>query len=239
MNSQQNVTETESAHLMLDCNDEEKDQNSSVLVHTNRRQCFPLSRATLAILLTCTSLASILLFGFMLHILRFRSHQQPSESSLPLPGTQFGSCGDTPSSARQSNCTFDIMSFSWLPSPCADPELTAEFAGVRNWTWWLDTDKATAVSLEEVSRGDHTELFVTREYHMYHCTYMWRKLHKGLLKSLETPEKRGIVDTYIGKYGHTSHCEMMLLGMEEDHGTVQRNVTDTAIVMKFPRCMWT
>ena len=67
---------------------------------------------------------------------------------------------------------------------------------------------------------------------------MWRKLHRGLLKGRENAEKRGVVDTYIGEYGHTAHCEMMLIGME-DGDVLDKNATDTAIKMKFPQCMWT
>jgi hypothetical protein len=131
------------------------------------------------------------------------------------------------------------MSFSWLPATCADPKLTAEFLGMRNWTWWLDADTSVAVPFEEVSVGEHRELFVTREYHMYHCTYMWRKLHRGLLRGQDKAHGRGVVDTYIGEYGHTAHCEMMLLGMEGDGGAIDKAATDTAILMKFPQCMWT
>jgi hypothetical protein len=68
---------------------------------------------------------------------------------------------------------------------------------------------------------------------------MWKKLHRGLLRGQENAERRGIVDTYIGKYEHTAHCEMMLLGMEGDEGVVDKTARDTAILMKFPQCMWT
>lgn len=73
---------------------------------------------------------------------------------------------------------------------------------------------------------------------MFHCTYMWRKLHRGMLRGEDNKEQRGVVDTYIGSYGHTAHCEMMLLGMEGNEGRLDKNATDTAIVMKFPQCMW-
>jgi len=237
--SSQQDSDAEDAHLMSNHHDEEKDQNSNNVLCASRRQWIPLPRFGLITLVASTALISMLLSGLALHFLHLLNPQQPLGSSLPLPGTRFGSCGDTPTSARLANCTFDIVSFSWLPTPCADPELTAEFLRVRNWTWWLDTHTTTPVPFEEVAGGDYDQLFVTREYHMYHCTYMWRKLHRGLLKGLENAEKRGIVDTYIGEYGHTSHCEMMLLGMEEDHSVVDRNATDTAILMKFPHCMWT
>lgn len=214
--------------------DEEKDPNSNELLHTRRRPWIQLTSPALITLLASTALITMLLSGLGLHFL----HLLNSWSSQTLPGTHFGSCGSTPSSARRANCTFDIMSFSWLPQPCSEPELTAEFSAIQNWTWWLDTDRNTSVTFEEVAQGEHKELFVSREYHMYHCTYMWRKLHRGLLRGRRNEERRGVVDTYIGEYGHTAHCEMMLLGMEGDEGVMDRNATDTAILMKFPQCMW-
>jgi len=173
-----------------------------------------------------TALVTILLSGLSLYFTHLFNtfHLKPS----PLPGSQFGSCGNTSSSARLANCTFDAMSFSWLPPLCADPELMAEFLRVQNWSWWLDENATMPVSTEIVVEGNHEEVFVTREFHMYHCTYMWRKLHRGLLKSLENKERRGIVDTYIGNYRHTAHCEMMLVGMEGEHGVVDKSATDTA-----------
>ena len=205
--------------------------------HFNRkRKWTPATRSSLITLVTITALSSTLLSGIALQLL----HLLDPPNSFPQPGTRFGFCGDNPnpSSARQANCTFDVMSFSWLPAACAEPELTKEFLGLRNWTWWVDANKTTPVPFDEVAWGDHTELYVTREYHMYHCTYMWRKLHRGLLRGQSNTEGRGVVDTYIGQYGHTAHCEMMLLGMEGDEGGIDKEATDTIITMKFPQCMW-
>lgn len=224
------------SHAFHDDHDEEKLQNSDKSLCSSGNKLRPFTTPGLVTLITSTALISMLLSGLAL---RFLHIFNLPESSSPLPGSRFGSCGNTTSSARRANCTFDIMSFSWLPSACDDPKLTAEFSRVRNWTWWLDTDKMTFVPFEEVARGDHSELFVAREYHMYHCTYMWKKLHRGLLKSQQNAEKRGIMDSYIGNYGHTSHCEMMLLGMEEDGGEINKDATDTAILMKFTQCVWT
>jgi hypothetical protein len=70
--------------------------------------------------------------------------------------------------------------------------------------------------------GQYPELFVTREYHRVHCVYMWRKMHRGL--------ERGFIDTYIGNYHHTAHCEQMLL----EH--IPSETIDTMILLKFPSC---
>ncbi|KAG0646878.1 hypothetical protein D0Z07_6263 [Hyphodiscus hymeniophilus] len=230
----------ENEHLMSysPYEDDEKLAKLDNSPDSNGRQLKSFTNSGLITLIASTALISVLLSGLGLHFLHILNPRQFSEASLPVPGTFFGSCGNTSSSARHAGCMFDIMSFSWLPLACADPELTVEFKHLRKWNWWLDENRTAAVPFEEVALGFHSELFVTREYHMYHCTYMWRKLHRGLLRGQENAEKRGIVDSYIGSYGHTAHCEMMLVGMEEDGGGIDKNATDTAILMKFPQCMW-
>ena len=239
--SLQRDSDAENEHLMSHSShdqDGEKLPNSDRLAFHSGRQWKSFTTPGLITLVASTALISMLLSGLGLHFLHIFNPRQSSQATLPVPGTRFGSCGDTPSSARHANCKFDIMSFSWLPPACDDPELTVEFSHVRKWTWWVDSNRTTSVPFEEVALGFHSELFVTREYHMYHCTYMWRKLHRGLLKAQENAEKRGVVDSYIGAYDHTSHCEMMLVGMEEDGGVIDKDVVDTAILMKFPQCMY-
>jgi hypothetical protein len=223
--SQQQDSDAENEHLMSR-HEEEKVLNfpRSYIFHKRRIQFTHLGLTTLLI---STAFMSVLLSGLGLHFLHLLTPQTSTQHTLS--GQEFGSCGRTPTSARQANCTFDVMSFSWLPSSCSDPELTSEFVALRNWTWWVDKDQIESVPFEEVQKGGRDMLFVNREYHMYHCTYMWKKLHRGM--------EKGVVDSYIGSYEHTGHCEMMLLGME-GKPVPNRNVTDTAILMKFPRCQW-
>lgn len=136
----------------------------------------------------------------------------------------FGNCGGSPAEAQKLGCQFDPMSFSWLPSACYDAELVTQFLALRDWTWSLDRKRQATVSREEVLTGELTDLYVSREYHIFHCTFQWRKMHRGI--------QRGVIDTYIGNYEHTSHCERMITD------DVPRNLTDTKIRMKFPRCQF-
>ncbi|KAE9374961.1 hypothetical protein N431DRAFT_438321 [Stipitochalara longipes BDJ] len=239
LDSSQQGSGAEEEQLISHSDDEEKDRITDQIYYNRKRKWMPTTPSSLMTLVVITALTSTLLSGLALHFLHLLGPQQSIRNTPPVPGTRFGSCGDKPSSARQASCVFDIMSFSWLPTACAEPELTTEFLGLRNWTWWIDAKKQIPVSFEEVARGGHGELYVTREYHMYHCTYMWRKLHRGLLRGQGNAEGRGVVDTYIGEYGHTAHCEMMLLGMEDDEDGIDKMATDTIITMKFPQCMWT
>lgn len=132
-------------------------------------------------------------------------------------------CGSSRDEAKSTGCHFDPMSFSWLPTDCYDAELTKSFLGLKEWQWFTDADGSPAPH-ESVLRGDYDELFVSWEYHLLHCTYTWRKMHRALLRGKP-------VDNYIGKYNHTAHCEMMLLAQH-----IERNSTNTIIQTKFVSC---
>lgn len=163
------------------------------------------------ILVTATSICVIIIY----HTFALRQDQ--------LRGT-FGECGTSPAEARGLGCQFDVISFSWLPSDCYDAELVDDFLALRNWEWFYDAAGQHAIPKEEVLKGELTDLFVTREYHNFHCTYQWRKMHRGMVK--------GVIDSYIANYGHTAHCEHMLTA------GLPINMTDTVITMKFPQCQY-
>lgn len=136
-------------------------------------------------------------------------------------------------SYRQNTSTlfFDPMSFSHLPSRCYDAELTSEFLSHRNWTWYLSPhDVESTVSQAEVLTGRYPELYVSMEYHVLHCTYMWKKLHRAVSRG-------GPIDGYIGRYEHTEHCAMMI---EEAMGLASSGdrfvAVNTVITAKWPTC---
>jgi hypothetical protein len=144
------------------------------------------------------------------------------------PGRQFSSptpCGSSPAEARTAGCIFDVMSFSWLSPSCFDADLTHEFEHHADWHWYRNPMATKEVAKEEVLQGESRQLFVDTKYHRAHCTFMWKKLHRALAKGW-------YVDSYIGSYNHTKHCEHMLLGEDSHAGGLS-----TAILTKFPRCV--
>ena len=82
------------------------------------------------------------------------------------------------------------------------------------------------VPLATVRLGEHTHLYVSREFHLHHCTYMWRKMHRALIQG--RPQ-----DTYVGNYSHTAHCEHVLTKEVLDLGM---DVVDVRIGRKFVGC---
>ena len=133
-------------------------------------------------------------------------------------------CGNSSSEALSLGCNFDIISFAWLPARCFDQELMDQFLDLRDWKWYLDTEGQQTVDLASVAAGQYEQLYVTQEYHMYHCTYMWRKMHRALLAG-------NVVDGYIGDMHHTAHCEMQILDRSRPLDGIS-----TLIYIKYASC---
>jgi hypothetical protein len=134
------------------------------------------------------------------------------------------SCGTSSAEALSLGCHFDITSFAWLPQRCFDGELSNQFLALRDWQWFLDSEGLQVVDVSSVLAGKYSQLYVTQEYHMYHCTYMWRKMHRAALTGK-------VLDGYIGSMMHTEHCEQMLVNRQ---GSL--NETNTMIFTKFVEC---
>lgn len=145
-------------------------------------------------------------------------------TTWPLTSTSQKVCGSSRAEALNHGCEFDVMSFSWLPAHCYDKDLTEDFLAAANWTWTTDEIGQEVVPFTEVSLGLHDELFVTWSFHLFHCAYAWRKLHRDL--------EAGHVDSYLANIEHTHHCSQTLLeAAEYDHQS--RN---TIIRTKFVEC---
>ncbi|KAI1310108.1 hypothetical protein F5Y03DRAFT_382804 [Xylaria venustula] len=137
-------------------------------------------------------------------------------------------CGSSPAEAVARGCQFDVISFCWLPDACYDAELSEEYRATHKLEWFVDPEKEQPLSYEQIMTGEYTGVYVNWEYHVTHCTAMWKKLHRAILGELG----RGAIDGYIGTYEHTKHCEMMLLGGHD----VALETINTRIAVKYPDC---
>jgi hypothetical protein len=163
--------------------------------------------------LLAISIAGVLAF-IMLYLYLFR---RSSHSKLE-------NCGTSPAEAVALGCSFDIMSFAWLPARCFDRELMEDFLALRRWEWFMDNEGVGIADVASVFAGSYDELYVTEEYHLYHCTYMWKKMHRAVLGG-------NPLDSYIGNIKHTEHCEMMLIDKERPLDGIT-----TRIFTKYPNC---
>jgi hypothetical protein len=141
---------------------------------------------------------------------------------------EYRNCGSSSAEARRRGCIMDVISRTWHVPQCYDAELAEEFINLKDWHWYTDTSGKTELSRAEVERGDGPDPFyVTREYHLLHCQFVFRKLQRAI--QYNTP-----VDSYMGNYNHTKHCSLELW----DHWKTpeERQITDSPFILIYPTC---
>jgi len=134
----------------------------------------------------------------------------------------WSSCGDSPETARDRNCSFDLISFAWQTPECYDAELVSEFASWNNWTFYADDKFTSPVSQMTALQGNQA-LFVKWDYHVVHCTFVWRQMHRAY--------ERGWIDCHLRNYHHTIHCQKMIL---TDSSAAEHLITVARIL--YPQC---
>lgn len=146
-------------------------------------------------------------------------------------------CGSSPSDALARGCTFDIMTTSWQHPDCYDAELNAEITALHGpWKFYWSSgppdvrpqdDMLHVIPTEEL--GFHQGLFwATREYHVWHCTYAWRSMHRAL-------ERGRKIDKFLSDYEHTAHCARLLVNASDPLGLPMDSAVTRATV-KYPLC---
>ncbi|BAE58010.1 unnamed protein product [Aspergillus oryzae RIB40] len=146
---------------------------------------------------------------------------KPAETTS-APQFQFN-CGSSTSEARAAGCRFDLTTFTWVPPACFDEPLMEEFLGSKNWTWSLDELGIQQVNESFAREGDFESLYTTMDYHVTHCAYAWKKLHRSLFSG-----DLSHIDGYTASIHHTEHCLGMLLESRDQDQTPALGVTKFA-----------
>ena len=139
-----------------------------------------------------------------------------------------GPCGGSAEKARSLGCVFDIVSHSWLPETCLHREDIEDGKLMyANNTWHWGLDNLTEVSLDSVRLGEFDRVWTSMDWHVLHCTYIWKRLHRALL------EPGRVLDSYTADYHHTKHCIGMIQGLDPQ---TPLNATGTRVYTKYPSC---
>ncbi len=102
--------------------------------------------------------------------------QKNLDYSICQAGTELN-CGSTPAEARSMGCHFQLWSYSWVPHHCYNSELHQNFLERRaeeGWGYFRDPDGREEVPLNEVLRGETSDIFTTWGQHFWHCAYYQR-----------------------------------------------------------------
>ena len=118
------------------------------------------------------------------------------------PTATWTSCGEDKATALARNCSFDLISFAWQTPECFDYTLVSEFAAWDDWKFYLWFNGSVVIPQSVAMQGE-TDLHVDWQYHVTHCTFMWRQMHRAY--------ERGYIDSHLRAYNHTLHCQKMLL----------------------------
>lgn len=159
-----------------------------------------------------------------------------SSSSLLLPvgmsrvnpstAHQLQPCGNDAVTARANGCIFDLLTLAWLAPECYDADLSAEFLEDAPETFYYDEDAQRPIeSYEALSERPLGEFsWTTRKYHIYHCSYGWRLMHRAL-------ERGGMVESGLSSYHHTEHCADTLMNT-----SVPMDAVITRVEISYPDC---
>lgn len=161
---------------------------------------------------------------WILLVLFFIANLLSNPEYMPKKSEIWKDCGSSPTEAKQRGCKFDILSFAWQTKECHDEDLLNDFINAGSWKFYKEpSSTSTSVPLEVANRGE-LDLFVDWEYHVWHCTFMWRQMHRAFTV-------RGYIDSHLDNYAHTKHCQHALLNRSIPMDTV--NVIGA---LKYPQC---
>lgn len=135
----------------------------------------------------------------------------------PLAG-QILDCGGNPEQAREKGCIYDVMMQDWVPVPCYDEVLTEKYLAEGNWTWYMDGNGQTTISLEEMRKGEHGSAWMATSYHKAHCVFSWMKIIRALRND------RAISQELLS-YDHVLHCA---------HGALREDSEDQGLGVRAP-----
>jgi len=148
----------------------------------------------------------------------------------PSQHLQWDSCGDSPTTARERGCSFDLITFAWQLPNCYDAPLVDEFAAWEPWIFWANEHGNETVSVEIARKGD-LSLWLPWQFHVVHCTFVWRQMHRAY--------EAGWIDNHSRSYHHTTHCQKMLLMDCRDEGRycyLQNDTVVTSADLIYPAC---
>ncbi|OTA90640.1 hypothetical protein M434DRAFT_397892 [Hypoxylon sp. CO27-5] len=152
-------------------------------------------------------------------------------------GEEFGSCGNSPGEAQALGCVFDPMSWAWQRPECYNVELINDFLNKTDWHFYPNnaTRPEEELPREVWVRGGYNGAWGAWSWHMYHCSYSWRKFDAAFHK--KKPLDDDILDTL-----HTKHCSVDIILRDTDPELHAPCLEDphsceiTQMWMKFNKC---
>jgi hypothetical protein len=132
-------------------------------------------------------------------------------------------CGSNSTTARELNCTYDVLSNIWVPNPCLDHKNSDDFKRLAQWQAYETREAKRLLTEDEMGDvvGPNTYFTPIRE-HMVHCALMWRRLHRGY------QEDQKYLDLHVRALTHTTHCSQLMIDfLEKPRSVMDLTVSQT------------
>ena len=111
-------------------------------------------------------------------------------------------CGNSTAEAKALGCRFNPLSMAWLRDECYDDDVTQAFLDAGPWQYFTDAAGEHEINIETVGLSADTgaENWLSKQWHMTHCAFMWQKMHRAMMSQ----ERR--LEPSLVNFGHTKHC---------------------------------
>jgi hypothetical protein len=215
-------------HLPVSDTDEQSGKRYSEAPILSMQQKLQRLYPTIITAILVTSTISLFIthyFHLFTHAFLASSDLLNLNSSNAISSSIYKNCGNTPSTARTRDCSFDLLSFAWQTPECYDSALVSAFLDypAEPWRYYTNSSAVEEVSPVVAARGE-MDLHVTWEYHVVHCTFMWMQMHRAFAG-------RGYIDSHLDSWNHTKHCQVV--GLERTFPMDRVNVEGK---VRYPEC---
>ncbi|UKZ77010.1 hypothetical protein TrVFT333_004726 [Trichoderma virens FT-333] len=134
-------------------------------------------------------------------------------STKDMPQSSTYPCGNSSTEARARGCTFDQLTWAWIPRQCSHytNDLYLNATSDQPWKWYIEPHKKQLVTEDEWEQALNNEITVygERREHHAHCVYMFLNLvHIWQSGGRHTPRQ--------ADYHHLEHCSQLLLQLIKD-----------------------
>ncbi|KAL8871605.1 MAG: hypothetical protein Q9174_002595, partial [Haloplaca sp. 1 TL-2023] len=188
---------------------DEKDHLSEISIQTqkspNRRLNFAVIAATAVLGIILIS-ASFSYYVFASSTTTAHSH---SFSNSP--------CGNSSAEALAHGCTFDQLTWAWLPPYCPhyandDFIAAAQTLDHAPWRYYIDPRKRTPATGPDWTRVLDNEIpvYTEKREHLSHCVFLYLGLGQ-IIREMERGEDSVRYSPKQVDYGHLIHCKDVLL----------------------------
>ena len=175
-------------------------------IQRNMQQLRDPRRGKLQVVRNAAFTLTALLCLWIVLVTAWRTTLHPTPRALKYKKERL-TCGNSTAEAESLGCVFDLLSHNWLPVPCMDYEITAEFRQyvlsadrhLGAWPYFIDANEERIKDETSLAHIGGQRVATTQEEYLAHCDFLIRRMHRaasGITK----------LDGSIARYSHTLHC---------------------------------